>query len=261
MADVNPIKDTADAIKGTIDSEVGKAALLPVAQQTGKALGTVGEAVNAALVPLRGFVWGMKKIEVWVKTTLEEKLKNVPHDRIITPAANVAGPIVEAMRFVGEQPELREMYANLLATSMDSDTAQNAHPAFVEVIRQITPDEARIVALLGLQGMAGVLTVESVLTSEFDVHSELTRIAGIECEVPQLARSYIDNLKRLGIVEASDLFEADSYYTPDMPPAITAFLQRLDNDGQGASYTLYDIALTALGDLFYSACVDSRTSS
>ena len=33
---------------------------------------------------------------------------------------------MEALRFVGEIPELREMFGNLLATAIDADTAKNA---------------------------------------------------------------------------------------------------------------------------------------
>lgn len=64
MPDKNTIRDTADAVKGVIDSKVVEATLLPVAQQTGKALGTVGEAVNAALTPLNGIIWGVDKLRV-----------------------------------------------------------------------------------------------------------------------------------------------------------------------------------------------------
>lgn len=36
------------------------------------------------------------------------------------------------------------MFENLLVTSMDRDTASGAHPAFVSMIPQLTPDEAWI---------------------------------------------------------------------------------------------------------------------
>ena len=53
-------------IKQTIDSvtALSKAvpiyddAVKPLAKETGKALGTVGKAVNVALEPLAGLVWG-----------------------------------------------------------------------------------------------------------------------------------------------------------------------------------------------------------
>ena len=54
---------------------------------------------------------------------------------------------------------LRELYANLLATSIDSITAHEAHPAFVEIIRQLTPDEARIVKYIFERMYLPIITV------------------------------------------------------------------------------------------------------
>jgi len=147
MSDKNNIRDAADAVKGVLEATpIYQDGIQPAAKEVGKALGTVASSINTALMPLRMLVWGMDKIEDWLKSTLEEKLKDVPPERIQTPKANIAGPVIEAMRFAGDEPDLRDMYANLLATSMDKETADYAHPAFVEIIKQIKPDEAKMVS-------------------------------------------------------------------------------------------------------------------
>src|SRR5438874_638088 len=97
-------------------------AIQPVAEQVGKALATVGAAVNAALLPLKGLVWGAEKFEEFLQTNVSRKLENVPPERIVTPPLHVAGPVLESLRYTGNEPALREMYANLLAASMDSQT-------------------------------------------------------------------------------------------------------------------------------------------
>lgn len=53
-------------------------ALQPGAQQVGKALETVGKAVNLALAPIGALVWGCKKIEKWVVPALEALLLTTP---------------------------------------------------------------------------------------------------------------------------------------------------------------------------------------
>ena len=63
------------------------------------------------------------------------------------PPPYIAVPAVEALRYTAEEPALCEMYLHLLATAMDSRTVPLAHPAFAEIIRQLTPDEARIINL------------------------------------------------------------------------------------------------------------------
>jgi len=42
---------------------------------------------------------------------------------------------------------------------MDERTARNAHPAFVESIRQMTPDEARVMRLLEARQFFPMITV------------------------------------------------------------------------------------------------------
>jgi hypothetical protein len=49
----------------------------------------------------------------------------------------VAGPTIEALRFAADEPTLRELYASLLATSMTSSSRNKAHPAFVDIIKQL----------------------------------------------------------------------------------------------------------------------------
>ena len=127
-------------------------ALRPRAKEVGKTLETLGKTVNVALSPLCGLVWSWEQIEDYVSVTIERKLKEraVPRERITTPDPDVAVPALEALRY----SKLRENYANLLATAMDSATARDAHPSFVEILKQLTPDEARILEYLPRRGPA-----------------------------------------------------------------------------------------------------------
>ncbi|WP_457652140.1 DUF4393 domain-containing protein [Rhodocaloribacter sp.] len=142
--------------EGTISKAIGAvkelAEVIPVYQdlmqpafkELGKGLETIARAVNAALAPLKAVIWGYERIEQFVIVRVAEKLKDVPEESIVTPDLTIAGPVVEALKFTAHKEQLREMYASLLATSMDRETIRNAHPAFVEVIRQLTPPEASI---------------------------------------------------------------------------------------------------------------------
>lgn len=117
-------------------------------KEVNKALTTIGKAINVALVPLTGLVWGYDKIAAWLKPKLANKLESIPEENIITPPIYIAGPTIEAMRFTGDRDELREMYASLLASAMNRETTDTVHPRFVEVIRNMTPDEAQILKYL-----------------------------------------------------------------------------------------------------------------
>src|SRR5947207_1857122 len=83
--------------------------------------------------------------------TDSEILKDVPKEDIITPKPNVAGPTLQALTFTEGEPELQELFANLLAASMDIKTAPFAHPSFIEVIKQMTSDEAKIMKYISTE--------------------------------------------------------------------------------------------------------------
>jgi len=121
----------------------------PAAKEVGSALGTVAKTVNIALAPIAGIVWSYESIQGYISKRVSEKLKNIPEENIETPKISVAGPALEALRFTGDdEEELREMYANLLANALDKNTKNNVHSSFIEIIKQLSPQEALLLKFL-----------------------------------------------------------------------------------------------------------------
>ncbi|ENM3807683.1 hypothetical protein VCSRO184_3562 [Vibrio cholerae] len=148
-ANSNSVSETINAVSGLVDKiPVYEDLVQPAARQAGKALETVGRTVNAALMPIRGVVWGIEKIEEFVHNSVSSKLENTPIEDIVTPRVTVAGPALEALRFTGNESTLREMYSNLLANAMDARTEKHVHPSFVEIIKQLLPQEAKLLTIL-----------------------------------------------------------------------------------------------------------------
>lgn len=75
---------------------------------------------------------------------LERKLNNIPVEHIITPPPYIAVPALQAISYCMDNDELREMYAELLAHSMNKRTVDNVHPTFVEIIKQMSPFDATV---------------------------------------------------------------------------------------------------------------------
>lgn len=178
--------------------------LRPVAQETGKALGTVGRAVNAALAPLKGFVWGVERIEGFVQDRVASKLELVPPENIRSPDLAVAGPALELLRYTGHNEALSEMYANLLASSMGKETASQAHPGFVEVIRNLSSDEAKLLAYIHKEKAVPVVDIRREKRDNSGGHRvhEIvgTYVDDAGCEYQDLGAAYMVNLERLGLV-------------------------------------------------------------
>jgi hypothetical protein len=205
VSDESKIRDAADAIKGIVEAvPVYQDIAQPAAKEIGTALQTVAKTIHIALAPLSAMVWGYDRIKDYLEQALTDKLKGVPPEKIITPNPAVAGPAIEALRFTAHEPSLRELYANLLATSMDSETAQYSHPAFIEIIRQMTADEGRIIALLALENSYNMKTWVADTKDDRRIILISKNIALSEkasCSFGDLIPIYLVNLRRLGLIE------------------------------------------------------------
>lgn len=114
----------------------------PTAIETGKTLSLLPKTINAALVPLRQWISHKEFNFIQTERLLAIKLEDVSPDKIVPPEPYVAVPAFQAISYSMNNNELRNLYANLLAKSMNTDTKDNVHPAFVEIIKQLSPFDA-----------------------------------------------------------------------------------------------------------------------
>ncbi len=146
------LKESVDLLKATtgqsvitnqsVASQAYNENFKPAAAELGKTATTISKSINLALLPLESVVWSFEKIRQQLSGLLAKKLENTPVEKIEPPPIHIAGPAIEAMRFSSEQPDLQEMFANLIANSMNIDTRSSTHPAFVEIIKQLSGVEA-----------------------------------------------------------------------------------------------------------------------
>ncbi len=149
-------KDLIEAGKVVVEStvlavaakKVYPDALQPVAKQVGNTLGTAGSLINTMLRPVATAALGVNLVFDKVDAWLTEKLKDVPKEKIVAPPTNISAPAMMQLAFISEDEEmndLRNLYLELLAAAMNTDRRKMAHPAFVDIIKQMTPEEARMV--------------------------------------------------------------------------------------------------------------------
>ena len=81
------------------------------------------------------------------KKELETQIEAIPEEKRIEPSLQVAAPALEKARYCVEEPILREMFANLIASSCDKTTFKEVQPSFAEIISQMTPLDAQNIAL------------------------------------------------------------------------------------------------------------------
>lgn len=233
------------------------------------------KAVEAALAPVSSLVWGYDAIKDFVCARVAEKLRHVPSERIRTPEPFVAGPALEALRYAGHQESLRELYANLLATSLDRAACRDAHPSFVDMIKQLSPDEARIMRLFATRDVFP--TIEIRLTAKESDGKETCRVlsrafslVGREagCEAPDLTEDYLGNLSRLGLIcspgqdglGATCLAAPGAYEPLESEKGILVLCKQAEAKNKKVTFHRSFVRMTELGQQFCRACVVEKAA-
>jgi len=235
----------------------------PAAREVGKTLEVIFATVNKLMRPYARMVFGGERYVQWAGLEVAEKLerRGIPPERLITPDPSVAGPALDAMRFALHQEELRDLYISLLAQSIDKETAHHGHPAFVDVIRQMTPDEAKLLHYIRAHG-GGAPVIDLFQTKGSDRKFIVNNISllGIqaECDYPDLAPSYIDNLIRLRLLkEPSNMKIADpKVYTDLTESEVLKKAKQEANLAEGFVFGTDQkaVSMTEYGKQFCNAC-------
>jgi len=143
--------DSTEQLKGK--------ALGPAAESFGKEIAPLGQKFGALtnrvgdllVRQLNHVVYGLEKTSAWIENAVAERLRGVPAEDIIEPNPRIAAPALQALTYSIGDETIREMFANLLAADMNAKTKSKAHPAFVEMIKELTPSDAHVLKLLQKQ--------------------------------------------------------------------------------------------------------------
>jgi len=260
----DPIKTAANTF-GLIGQVIKAAGDNPrvkeAANNLAKTAITVTKAINNVLLPIAAVNFGFDKAREYFEKKFEsdmsEKVLTIPPDQIVNPKPSIAGPALQGLAFAHEEVNLKEMYLNLLATAMDARVAEKAHPAFVEIIRQLTSDEANLIRWILRYDKPTAIVEVRRLTPDFLGSHQLIRhmmpmidtATGAPREFPGFA-SMVDNWIRLGLVEVDyqrHLMDLDAYAWIDQRPEIKRYLQTEGSERRFLEYRKGIIQRTSLG--------------
>lgn len=262
---VNLVKDITDAVPVYPDL------IQPAAKELGKSLQTVAKLVNVALAPVTALIWGYDKIGDFLSKRLAEKLENVAEGNIITPSAQVAGPAIESLKYVGEDENLRELYANLIASAMNKEVADKAHPAYVEILKNLSSTEALLLKAFIKRSSYPLIDLDINVNHEgtvgdFSLYSNYS-IFHKDLGLPfDNINKCIDNLCRLGLTQIpkgqiltspNAYLEIEKSVFLDFPKA--AFLQL--GEGLKLKTNRKLIEITIFGKDFLQTVVDENYKS
>lgn len=270
MSNVDPINVAKEGV--SLVAEVLKAAgdnpqVKEAAGNLGQTAVTLTKTINNVLVPLAAINFAFDKARTYFsgrfQQDIAEKAQAIPPEHVVEPKASIAGPTLQGLAFTHEEPNLKDMYLNLLATSMDGRSASLAHPAFVEIIKQLDSEDARLVRG-ALQSPNAIPIIQihrklkdgsgySVLVQHLLNLTNST--TGVPVEDPQLP-AMIDNWVRLGLVEVAydkHLTDAALYSWADQRPEFLQLSQAPQPDEARVEYQKGVMQRTELGKRFARA--------
>jgi len=199
-------KEILEQTKG-VAVEVYKDALSPAIKPIGEILGFLPRTIKLALSRWEKWLINGEESLRLTANAIKEKVRQVPEDKLVEPEPYVAIPAIQQISYCQNSEELRDLYANLLTASMNADKKWQVHPSFVDIIKQLTPDEAKY--LKNLPPLREVLN--PLIDVSFGIgnpptgyHPAVTNFTdeGIDVlEHPENICSYIDNLLRLNLIE------------------------------------------------------------
>lgn len=254
-------QEILDQTKG-VAVELYKDVVRPMAKPVGEILGFLPRTLKLAL---SGWEKWLINGEETIKLTAEsvkEKIKDVPEEKLVEPEPHVAIPAMQQLSYCVNNEELRELYANLLVSSMNVDKKWQVHPAFVDIIKQLTPDEAKFIR--NLQPFVSHYNALVDVRIEYDqkgsgktIISNFTNVGLDKIDCPQNIGSYIDNLERLKLIcipPTMSLTNKDLYEPLKTHYLLTNSLPKQLGPNQNIGYDYKVFNLTNFGFDFVNIC-------
>ena len=234
----------------------------PGVTQVGLALSTVLGLGSTILWPIQLL---NERTKLFLEANLEryrEKLAGVSPEQIVPVPTEIGVPLAEKLSYVTDK-DLCELYTTLLAKASKKETQGQVHPSFVNILNNISPDEALLIKDLAESSLQPFITVR--LTNPNDgLWIELADIffepkSNDKLSFPNNIAAYIHNIKGLGLFEiARDNFAAPyTRYDPIELAARERFTGVKLLDGfTMLTFLRGKIEVTRLGWLFISACLE-----
>lgn len=205
----NP-SDQTNTLTGKVYDDV----FHPSAKTAGEILNLIPRSIR---VLLQGFEKWIINGEESIRLTAEaikQKAEAIPEDRLTEPEAYIVVPAIQQLGYSYSSEELRELYANLIVSSMDTEKKGQVHPAFVDILKKLTPDEAKIIQNLKESEIIEYIDLRALNKegngSFMPIEGRATLLSdNIKLLIPSNESAYLDNLVSLGILKDNGSLHTD----------------------------------------------------
>lgn len=194
---------------------------------------------------------------------IDDEVSKIPNESINNnPDISVIGPALEASKYYVEKTDVRKMFAKLIAAEFDARSSDKVHIAFVEIIKQMSANDAKLLKILPKVGpLAEFRLYVNDRKSYTSLGKDIIYIPGlIETNFENNAIS-INNLSRLGIVELSHISSLvdetiyKAYEAFDEYKQGTKIVQEHPDNYSSMEVSSGSFSITPFGDVFKKICL------
>lgn len=144
------------------------------------------------------------------------EIQNIPEENLQEPQFSIVGPALEASKFYIDEDEIRIMFAKLIASSMNSSKNDYTHHAFVEIIKMLSPLDAKNLYHLSKSDVQPIAKFIVTNTTEdtLKIIGNNIYLSNTDIQNEKIIEPSIDNLLRLGLVTITyeEYLKDDSQY-------------------------------------------------
>jgi hypothetical protein len=220
-----------------------------------------------------------KKMRLGIKlqqyqSELQQAYSNVPEENRQDAPLQVVGPALEKSRYCVESDEIRKMFVNLIAKSMDKTYNTKVHPSFPEIISQMSPLDAQNLKLIyeaKYQLPIAKYRFNLVKEGSHKDVKPLVFLSNPEVQSVDLQASSITVLSRLGLLEVTFdeyVSESNAYDAFQTDPLLLAFKNMVPTEPEYGYQSPEDddkikecimmkglVRITPIGKDFASVCI------
>jgi abortive infection alpha-like protein len=170
----------------------------------------------------------------------------------------------------GDAEPLRSAMTELLQRSTDPDREKSRDYLYGNIVSQLVPDEARILATLAAGNVYAVIDVVAKQIGRSSTRTVLADVSTVGTAAgisnPANTPTYLGRLRRFGLLETSTAGAesaelADQFDVAEQDPAVLAARADVDHGKLGSSRLVRkSVSLTPFGREFWAACAPPRSA-
>ena len=241
-------------------------ALRPFSKEVSKGLVSIAKIVNSGVFLIEDCTHTVTN----VLRMAAENLSLLPQENISFEKPRIALQALNESKFAINELEIQQLFANLISSSLNNKTVHETHPAYVEIIKQLQPDEALFLQFMYSQekhrsGHAPTIDITNT-GGGGDVYfsttiSEVNLVCeDAGCANPENSVSYVSNLKRIGLITANSSgtsFQKEAHeriFSSDKAKKLIEFNPHLEKQ----TYTSGQFSFTGFGGGFVKTCIGTK---